>query len=142
MVPALVLFSFKLIGMVHSNLNCQKPLAIMTVHHACHPNSMNSMDVDHFDESKDWFNYMNDHLDVKEMLHRCNWASFCASKVQNPGSKCSSAILPLLQDEVVTHGMVTHTMDIIDKVHKKLKLDQPLVITADQPVYIIGKQVQ
>ena len=42
-------------------------------------NSMNSMDVDHFDESKDWFNYIHDHLGDEEMLHRCNWASFCAS---------------------------------------------------------------
>ena len=58
-------------------------------------NSMNSIDVDHFDESKDWFNYIHDHLD-EEMLHRCNWASFCASQVQNSGSKCSSAMLPLL----------------------------------------------
>ena len=38
--------------------------------------------------------------------------------------------------------MVRHTMDTIDQVHKKLKLDQPLVIIADQPVYAIGKQVQ
>ena len=48
----------------------------------------------------------------------------------------------IAQDEVATHGMVRHTMDIIDQVHKKLKLDQPLVITADQPVCAIGKQVQ
>ena len=59
-------------------------------------NSMNSMDVDHFDELKDWFNYIHDHLNDEEMLHRCNLASFCANQVQNPGSKCASAILPLL----------------------------------------------
>ena len=100
---------------------------------------MNSMDVDHLHESKDWFNYIHDHLDDEEMLHRCNWASFCATQVQNTGSKCSSAMLPLIQDEVATYGMVRHTMDVIDQVHKKLKLDQPLVITADQPVYVIGK---
>ena len=92
---------------------------------------MNSMAVDHFDESKDWFNYIHDHLDDEQMLHRCNWASFRASQVQNPGSKCSSMMLPLLQDEVGTHGMVRQTTDITDQVYKKLKLDQPLVITAD-----------
>ena len=75
------------------------------------------------------------------MLHRCNWASFCANQVQNPDSKCSSAMLPLLLDEVATYGMVRRTIDI-DQVHKKLKLGQPLVITADQPIYTIGKQVQ
>ena len=31
-------------------------------------NSMNSMGVDHFDESKDWFNYICNHLDNEEML--------------------------------------------------------------------------
>ena len=38
--------------------------------------------------------------------------------------------------------MVRHTMSIIHQVHQKPKLDQPLVITANQPVYAIGKQVQ
>ena len=103
---------------------------------------MNSMDVDHLHESKDWFNYIHDHLDDEEMLHRCNWASFCASQVQNPGSKCSSMMLPLLQDEVATHRIVRQSAGITDQVHKKLKLDQLLAITADQPVYAIGKQVQ
>ena len=37
MVPALVFFSFRLIRMIHLNLNCQKPHAIMTVHQACRP---------------------------------------------------------------------------------------------------------
>ena len=105
-------------------------------------NSMNFIDVDHFDESEDWFNYIHNHLDDEEMLRRCNRASFCASQVQNPSIKYSSVMLPLLQDKVATHGMVRHTMDVIDQVHKKLKLDQPLVITADQPVYVIGKQIQ
>ena len=102
-------------------------------------NSMNSMDVDHFDESKGWLNHIHDHLDDEEMLQKCNWASFNASQVQHPDSKRLSAMLSLLKDEVATHGTVRDTMDIIDKVHKKLKLDQPLVITADQPVYVIGK---
>ena len=74
---------------------------------------MNSMDLDHFDESKDWFNYIHDHLDDGEMLYRCNWASFRASQVQNPGSKFSSTMLLLLQDEVATHGMVKDTIWIL-----------------------------
>ena len=71
MILALVFFSFKLIRMIHSNLNCQKPPAIMTVHQVSYYtnvkptqstsstpristiNSMNSLDADHFDQSKD-----------------------------------------------------------------------------------------
>ena len=78
---------------------------------------MDSVDVDGFDESEDWLNYIRDQLDDEKMLHRCNWASFCCSQVQNPGRKCLLAMLPLLQDKVATHGMVRHTMDIIDQVH-------------------------
>ena len=51
-------------------------------------------------------------------------------------------LLPLLQDEIATHAMVRHTMDIIKEVQRNLNLDQPLVVTADQPVYALGKKVQ
>ena len=51
-------------------------------------------------------------------------------------------MLPLLQDEVATHDKVRHNMYIIEQVHQKLKLEQPLVITADEAIYAIGKQVQ
>ena len=59
----------------YTNMKPTKSTRISTI------NSKSSMDVDHFDESKDWFNYIHDHLDDEEMLHRCNWASFCASQV-------------------------------------------------------------
>ena len=68
---------------------------------------MNSMRVDHFDKSKD---YIHHHLDDEEMLHSCNCTSFCASQVQNPDSKYLPEMLPLLQEEVATHGMVRQTM--------------------------------
>ena len=51
-------------------------------------------------------------------------------------------MFPLLQDEIATHAMVRHTMNIIKEVQRNLELDQPLVITADQPVYALGKKVQ
>ena len=37
MILALVFFSFKLIRMIHSNLNCQKPPAITTFHQVRRP---------------------------------------------------------------------------------------------------------
>ena len=51
-------------------------------------------------------------------------------------------MLPLLQDEIATHAMVRHTMDIIKEVHRKFEPSQPLVVTADQPVYALGKKLQ
>ena len=50
-------------------------------------------------------------------------------------------MLPLLQDEVTTWYGKTH-YGYYTQVHQKLKLDQPVVITANQSVYAIGKQVQ
>ena len=38
--------------------------------------------------------------------------------------------------------MVRHTTEIIEKVHEVLRLTQVPVITADQPVYAIGKKIQ
>ena len=105
-------------------------------------NSINTVDYNYFDDSDEWFSYIKNHLNDEELQHRCNWSSFFASQVNKRDSKCSSVMLPLLQDEIATHAMVRHTMDIIDRVHKSLKIDQPIIVTADQPVYAIGKQVQ
>ena len=112
--------------MIHSNLICQKtfrnnnnPAILPSYHTKVKPtkstpltlristfNSMKSMTVDHFDESKNCFNYIHHHLDDEEMLLRCNCAFVCVRQAQNPGSKCSSARLPLLQDEVALRGIV------------------------------------
>ena len=47
---------------------------------------------------------------------------------RTPGStnQTISTMLPLLQNEIATHAMVRHTMDIIKE---DLNLDQPLVVT-------------
>ena len=58
----------------------------------------------------------------------------------SPAHSVTSVMLPLLQDEVASHAMVRHTMDIIDKIHNSLYLNQPLIITADKPVYALSKQ--
>ena len=60
----------------------------------------------------------------------------------NCATKAYSVMLPLLEDEMASHAMVRHTMDIIEKVHTHLKPNQPLIINADQPVYALSKQVQ
>ena len=101
MVPALVFFSFETnqddsfkFELSKTSHNNDSPPSLPSYYTNVKPikstpstpristiNSMNSMDVDHFDESKDWLNYIHDPLDDEEMLHRCNWTSFCASQV-------------------------------------------------------------
>lgn len=51
-------------------------------------------------------------------------------------------MLPLLKDDINSPAVVMHAMDIVTAATKKLNLTQTPVITADEPVYAIAKQVQ
>ena len=66
-------------------------------------NSMNSMDADHFDESKDWFNCIHDHLCYIGAIGPPFLPAKCRTLAVN-----SSVMLPLLLDEVAAHGKVRH----------------------------------
>jgi hypothetical protein len=74
---------------------------------------------------------------------RVNWSAFNSNnELQINSIKTVSVMLPLLEEEIASNAMVRHTIDIISKVYEKLRLDQVPIITSDQPVYAISKQVQ
>ena len=52
-----------------------------------------------------------------------------------------SALMPLLNESINSPCMVAHCYKVISKVVKELNPEQPPVITADQPVYAVTKQV-
>lgn len=82
---------------------------------------------------------------AKENIEPCarsNWSAFHANLITEPPVKNMSVLMPLLHEEIATHAMVRHTIDIIIKVIQKVNPDQVPVITGDQPVYAIAKQVQ
>ena len=51
-------------------------------------------------------------------------------------------LLPLLQDSINSPAMVKHCMTVIKDLISSLNSNQDPVITADQPVYALGKQIQ
>lgn len=52
------------------------------------------------------------------------------------------ALLPLFPDSAHTVEMIRHSMNVISKAVKKVNADQTPVITFDQPLYAIAKQIQ
>ena len=51
-------------------------------------------------------------------------------------------LLPLVTEEVNSHAAVRHSIDRIIEIIEKINPGQVPVITGDQPVYALGKQVQ
>ncbi len=50
--------------------------------------------------------------------------------------------MPLINENINSLAMVKHTMKLIKRAVDNLNKDQTPVVTADQPVYALGKQVQ
>ena len=53
-----------------------------------------------------------------------------------------TSLLPLLRDEALSVAMVRHSMDRVKDAISHLNPNQVPVITADQPIYALAKQVQ
>lgn len=72
-----------------------------------------------------------------------SWAAFHASRQQkNPVLLSHSSLLPLFKESAHSIAMVRHAMVIIRAAVHKLNPQQIPVVTFDQPLYAIAKQVQ
>ena len=56
--------------------------------------------------------------------------------------KLTSTLLPILEDSISCGTMVCHCIKIVRYTINHLNPGQITVLTADQPVYALGKQVQ
>ena len=72
-----------------------------------------------------------------------SWFAFHASR-QTPGIRatCSTILLPLFQESAHTVAMIKHSLDVISKAVEHLNPGQSLVVTFDQPLYVLAKQIQ
>ena len=74
---------------------------------------------------------------------KVSWSAFNEEALAIiPRPKCLSALMPLIDENINSLAMVRHTMKLIWKAVNHLNPGQIPVITADQPVYALGKQVQ
>ena len=78
----------------------------------------------------------------KDIENRISWSGFHSRLSEVKPVKTLSTLLPLLHDSINSTAMVRHTMDIVKQILLKINPDQCPVITADQPVYALGKQIQ
>ena len=62
--------------------------------------------------------------------------------VQELQIPCSSVLLPLINESIDSTAMVKHCITVIQKVVHKANPGQISIITADQPVYALHKQIQ
>ena len=74
-----------------------------------------------------------------------SWAAYHASKQSAPVDPSSLAITslpPLFRDQANSVAMIRHSMDVIKTAVDILNPGQVPVITADQPLYTLAKQIQ
>eukprot|EP00112_Aurelia_sp_Birch-Aquarium-sp1_P020727 Seg5404.1 transcript_id=Seg5404.1/GoldUCD/mRNA.D3Y31 product="hypothetical protein" pseudo=true protein_id=Seg5404.1/GoldUCD/D3Y31 len=81
--------------------------------------------------------------DQPELSTRTSWSAFHEDQKSSlPRLKCLSALMPLIDENISSLAMVKHTMKVVKRAVDSLHKDQIPVITGDQPVYALGKQVQ
>jgi len=71
-----------------------------------------------------------------------SFACFFAEKSTHKMPRTSSTLLPLLEESINSAAMVRHCMNLLINLTNHLNHGQVTVVTADQPVYALGKQVQ
>ena len=75
-----------------------------------------------------------------------SWAGYHASKQSIPEEyECSvtlTSLLPLFYDQAKSVAMIRHSMDVIKTAVENLNPDQIPVLTVDQPLYALAKQIQ
>jgi len=75
-----------------------------------------------------------------------SWAAYHANR-QPPNATSESsivltALLPLFYNEAKSVAMIRHSMDVTRKVVEILNPGQTPIITVDQPLYTVAKQIQ
>ena len=76
------------------------------------------------------------------LLDRISFSGFYSQQVVKNICTSTSQLMPLLQESINSPTMVRHCMSVIQGVTKKLNPEQSTMITADQLVYTLGKQIQ
>ena len=97
------------------------------------------------DQEKMWLQVVRDVCDNDDVqrLGNISWAAYHADKqlLQNV-TITPTALLPLFPDQAHSIAMIRHDMDVVKSAVNKLKPGQIPVVTLDQPLIAIAKQIQ
>ena len=73
---------------------------------------------------------------------RVSFSDFHSSKQQQKTEISKIALLPLLEESINSPAMVRHCANVLIRITNYLNANQTTLVTADQPVYALGKQIQ
>ncbi|XP_038062580.1 uncharacterized protein LOC119733071 [Patiria miniata] len=74
-----------------------------------------------------------------------SWAAYHASRQQEltpPPPPAINALMPLFPDSAHSVGMIKHSMNVVSAAVRHLNPGQVPILTADQPLFVLAKQVQ
>ena len=97
------------------------------------------------EEEDAWIEYLDKQLAQAQMDTDANlsWAVYHTSKAASTVQpKCINVLLPLFHKKAHTVAMVCHSMTLVSQVIQHLNPGQIPVITMDQPLYALTKQIQ
>ena len=98
------------------------------------------LDKENLNEAEQWLNiFKNPFGQIEE---RPSFSGFYSRHSSTKSFLSISQLLPILPESINTPATVRHCARIIVKLTEKLNPSQVPIITADQPVYVLGKQVQ
>ena len=107
---------------------------------ATHATSMSTGDRKVIEEAEEWLSKLiSPEIPLSE---RISFSGFYSKKEISTQHKCINELLPLLEHSFKSLGMVNHCMMLVEKLVSSINSHQDPVITADQPVYALGKQIQ
>ena len=91
-----------------------------------------------------WLDYARKVLDSKaEVFNNVSWAAYHASYQPLQSQViCPTTLLPLFLESANTVAMIKHSLCVIKSVIEHLNPGQAPVITFDQPLYALAKQIQ
>ena len=91
-----------------------------------------------------WLDYARKVLDSKaEVFNNASWATYHASYQPLQSQViCPTTLLPLFLESAHTVAMIKHSLRVIKSVIEHLNPGQAPVITFDQPLYALAKQIQ
>ena len=81
-------------------------------------------------------------MDAEKLEDRVSFSAFFSSRLESSMPKTRSCLLPLIDESINSTAMVRHCIEIVQNITYSLNPGQKVIITADQPVYALGKQVQ
>ena len=86
---------------------------------------------------------VKDASDSTKTYNEVSWSGYHAS-LQEPNDilLTPTALLPLFKESAHTVAMIRHSMDVVRNAVEHLNPDQTPVITFDQPLFALGKQIQ